>query len=598
VLRGPQGTLYGRNSISGAINVISRRPTEDWYAECGPPAANYNRTVLEGAISGPTFLDNVQFRLVGNWEKQTEGWIDNIVPGQPDEGNIIDQKILEGQLQFQFSDDFEGWMKLTTIQWDNGAGGPGARASWTPHPYSTFLFQNAAVGPNEGFGLNPGTNGVNPSPLGGVNPALSDPRKIASTIPYTVQLDDTYIFASEWIYDFDFAALKYIAGGTRYHYTLTGPTNPEAAPITRFDLPTAAGPVSVDPRYGFTYEEFLSWFSHELNLASNSDGDFQWLVGAYHFRENYRQPVSSGMLFEPRAVFTLDAATGFAPSTAPNPRGLVYDSRPSLRITSKALYGQIDWEFAPTWKTTLGLRYSEDEKRGGESIRLLSYIANTFSPNFNLDLTRVPTVVDQNPPNPRPEGVSGPSTYDPATGLLSRPYDASWSATTGTAGLQWEPDGDTMAYVRYSKGYKAGGFRLGITSSQALSRSRIRSPPTPMKRGSRRPSSTAVPDQHCGFLLRLPERADSVEHPPTAGSTQGASVLFNVPEAVSRGLEFENIFQPVEGLQFLFNYSYLDAFVTNAFAIDPADPSALNKDASPGIVTNIPDNFLPGGPAA
>src|ERR1700754_1545482 len=56
-LRGPQGTLYGRNSIGGAINVISVRPTKEFYAEVRGTYANYNRTLLEAAISGP-ILDN------------------------------------------------------------------------------------------------------------------------------------------------------------------------------------------------------------------------------------------------------------------------------------------------------------------------------------------------------------------------------------------------------------------------------------------------------------------------------------------------------------------------------------------------------------
>src|ERR1700755_2001451 len=52
VLRGPQGTLYGRNSLGGAINVISRHPTEEFYGEVRATVANYGRTLIEGAVSG------------------------------------------------------------------------------------------------------------------------------------------------------------------------------------------------------------------------------------------------------------------------------------------------------------------------------------------------------------------------------------------------------------------------------------------------------------------------------------------------------------------------------------------------------------------
>ena len=61
-------------------------------------------------------------------------------------------------------------------------------------------------------------------------------------------------------------------------------------------------------------------------------------------------------------------------------------------------------------------------------------------------------------------GLNG-VTFTP-DGFAHRAYDADWSAWTGTAGLQWDPDRDTMMYARYSRGYKAGGFNVGISTTE------------------------------------------------------------------------------------------------------------------------------------
>jgi iron complex outermembrane receptor protein len=93
VLRGPQGTLYGRNSIGGAINVISKRPTSEFTGEARVEYGNYERLDMEGAISGP-ITDWLRFKVGGGTYTQDKGYIHNY--GGTDELGVRDDYYLEG----------------------------------------------------------------------------------------------------------------------------------------------------------------------------------------------------------------------------------------------------------------------------------------------------------------------------------------------------------------------------------------------------------------------------------------------------------------------------------------------------------------------
>jgi len=457
VLRGPQGTLYGRASVGGAINIVSRRPTKDWYAEVRGTYANYNHSLLEGAVSGP-LSDNVQFRLAGNWERQTGGWFKNVATnGAPDEGGIINTIFVEGQLAIQFNDKLETWLKVSAIEWHNGSGGPGSNSSWSPYPYATTLFVNGGITPNAAFGYNPAaTNVVAYCPA--VNPSLSNARVVCHDSPNTVKLNDTIIVASHWTYHADGFDIKYITGGTHYHYTLKG--DQDATGVASF---TRSG-VNYPSQYTFTYQEIERWWSHELNIVSTNDGPFQWLVGGFYYKESYEQPVFTEMAAEAKYNTTVLSvcALGSCPSplSVPlDPSRHVFDNRPHFDLRSRAIFGQVDWEFAEKLKLTVGLRYGDDKKTGYESVRIVeSPGAITPAVPLPIDVTPVLGLSTGN------EGVTG-ITYDPTTGFKTRTYDATFSALTGTAVLQWTPTDDVMAYAKYSRGYKAGGFRIGIDTS-------------------------------------------------------------------------------------------------------------------------------------
>jgi iron complex outermembrane receptor protein len=618
VLRGPQGTLYGRNSIGGAINIISKRPTEDPYAEVRAQYQNFNHFIVEAAVSGPTPIPGVQFRLGANWEKQKDGWYHNVLPGQPDEGGVIDQTYVEGQLKMKFNDHFDGWVKIATAHWANDGGGPGQRTGYTSGPFPTYQTNSPGFYINAGYACFPNTGVSKISTVGGIplaqactNPADANHRNFSSVAKGSAKLTGVVIFSSEFTYHFDNMDLKYLGGGTRYNYQAILPT--DAPGITGFTLPNlAGGPGAVIlPRETSYYREDLTWISHEVNLASTGNGPFQWLAGLYYYDERYLQPTAGVLIDQPQVngPFLTGATCAFTGNVCANTPGLnrFYDDRPDIKTTSEAAYGQIDWNFAEHWKTTLGIRYTYDHKRGTEDGRLLCFDVTTctasaanptpfqtgFPPeiigNYLIDLTQIPIIVTggllpgQAGAPGVAKGVSSLTTIDPATGFAHRNYDDHWSATTGTAGVQWDPDPDTMTYFRYSRGYKAGGFNIGnaafFNANPETNPEHVNAYEVGLKKDFGRTLQTNI----AVFYYDYSNYQAPINIVPTGGgvgTTQ--TVFFNIPKSVSQGVELETVWQPIEHLQVLFNYSYLDAHISRASGVvDPADPTAIMPGAKP-----------------
>ncbi|HEX3365424.1 TonB-dependent receptor [Phenylobacterium sp.] len=617
VLRGPQGTLYGRNSIGGAINVISRRPTEDPYAEVRATVANYGRTLLEAAVSGP-LAPNLQYRLAGNWEKQRDGYFTNVVPGMPSEGNVIDQYNLEAQLQGKAGDHFDFWGKMDIVGWNNGGGGPGARSGYSPGPFNYGEFGASSVA--AGFACAPGgvvSNVVNTSPLGCTNPAASDPRKFASNYAQSVALDDTYNGSVNFTYHFPIFDLKYIAGGSNYHYTLQTdngggsitsftinpaatinpllPVNTSTQPcpiVNTLVAPGGCAGLKVFPTNIQTYEENFHNFSHEINIASTGDGALQWLGGLYYYMEGIVQPVFQ-TLPQQTQLATMTPVNSVGASNSLALQNRIFDDRPNVQDRSYAVFGQLDWKFAQDWKATLGLRWSHDHEYGTETLRSVCFATTACAStpqlfgsfSFPLDVTHSITFQGPGTPVdvvPNATNTAGGFTFSP-DGSATRSYDVSSEATTGTLNLQWTPDKDTTAYASYSRGYKQAGIFVGAGSTggnfPGTGAEHLNDYEIGLKKDFGHTLQTNIAAFYYDYL--------DFQAPLTVTSTSGAlsvnqSLFLNVPKSYSYGVEFESTWAPIDNLKILFNYSWNPTGIRSLTNIvDPQDPEALQKGATP-----------------
>ena len=104
VLRGPQGTLYGRGATAGAINLITRRPTEELSGYADATYGNYNAVTVEGGVGGPIVGDKIMMRVSGKYDRR-DGYGKNLFTGN----NVDDRKAfaIRASVLLKPVDDFQ-----------------------------------------------------------------------------------------------------------------------------------------------------------------------------------------------------------------------------------------------------------------------------------------------------------------------------------------------------------------------------------------------------------------------------------------------------------------------------------------------------------
>ena len=663
ILRGPQGTLYGRNAIGGTVNVISVRPTDDFYAEVRAIAENYDFTNLQMAISGP-ITDNLRVRASGYKLDQRKGYFTNVAGG-PSEGSKRDEWQFQVQLEADLGENADLWLSYKKLAWHN-RGGPGARSGYLADSFETGrLDPNYSVVYSSAHGYTPetGLNGIVPGSLRQFNgstvtsnPAQADEHDFISNIPQRVRLRDVHSITTNFVYHLPSIDVKYVGGFQEYKYDLYGDT--DGTTVQSYQIPLAPGsicgtiggafaaglspvnctPLTVNANNGYHYFEYPKWYSHEINLSSTHEGPLQWIVGAFYYNEKYTGTGSTADFFlvGPSSLQTpiLGAAR--------NPDGFWSTGNYALTTRSKALFGQLDWQATETVKFTAGLRYTKDKKFGTEFRRIVCNSDVCYAglyPALGLagfgpgtaatwgsllgdlnSLSRLAPVLglpalaglnglgngamdltDTLAPKSTAgliEGVSTPSVctgagaaqvcrqyvINAATGVASRDLSDTSDAWTGTVGVQWEPDPDTMAYARYSRGYKAFGFSAGgFLAQPKADEETVNSFEVGLKKnfGSSLQANLAV------FYLDYRDLQAPVA--VRVGATN-VTQFVNIEKSVSKGAEFSLIWQPVDGARISFDYGYNPTKIKESLLLVD-----VNDNINTGAISVV-GNALPQAP--
>ena len=441
------------NSIGGAINAISKRPTTDLTGEIRGTIANYGRYEIEAGVSG-SITDGLRVRLAGAHFNQEDGYYENAAGG-PSEGGAGERTYAELQLEADLGEDIEAWVKLSTIKSDMRN-----RTTIYTGPYDYALYPAGYIAPGSAIGY--GTPGVVTSGPS-VNPSLNSPGRFNTDTPGTQKMDGVFNLSTQLTWNLPGMDVRYIGGFRTYNYLSVSDLDDTS--VESYTVPLAAGgsicslfipgctAVTIAPSQAFIYSEDKSYGSSELNFSSNGDGAFQWIAGVYYYSENLKQ---TSRFNAPNLVQIRTPANGPV-----NPDGDFVYAASDLDSRSTAVFGQIDWAFTDQLKLTAGLRYTWDEKEGSESIRIVCYGCGGFTPDQYGTSTPALDVTSSAISTAPAPGVVSAVTTNATTGIATRELAGEWSALTGTLGLQWTPNDDTLAFAKYSRGYKSGGFNAG-----------------------------------------------------------------------------------------------------------------------------------------
>jgi iron complex outermembrane receptor protein len=299
VLKGPQGSLYGRNAIGGAINITTRAPGEEIEGRASVRVARGNELKVGGSLGGPLVRDRIYFRVAGTYHN-TDGLIPNITVGR--KVDDFHDRSARARLVLTPSEslriDLTGFYNRY-----HGGGGWWAPGNLTPLGWNT----------------------VRNDPQGDVLGRATKDQKSASA-----KID----------YDFGALTLTSITGLGNFDQTL----------YQDFDMT----PVSV--LEGFVREEFET-LTQEFRITSNGTGRLRWLAGAF-FQDTTRER-QTDVFLNLGAPPPISAGTG---DPAAKTLAQIADIPSKREYEAYAAFGQADYLMTDRLTATLGLRY-DTEKR-------------------------------------------------------------------------------------------------------------------------------------------------------------------------------------------------------------------------------------------
>ncbi|MGH1372407.1 MAG: TonB-dependent receptor [Cellvibrionaceae bacterium] len=445
VLRGPQSTLFGKNTIGGALNITSAKPTEDFEAEIsGMYEVEHEETEIKGYVSG-ALSDTVRGRFAFQTREMDEGWIENTYYDENEPQT--DEYAGRLSLEWDASDDLLISFKYEHGEWDNNGMPYEQQIGSLGVAYATVAALEGGVGVDNLIG-------ADVTPKDGKSTMGNSTDGIDYGASQTFEGDsDEFAFRAD--YSMDSGTLTAIAGYSEYQFERNLDADFNAFDGIGFEEYEDYDQTSLEVRFvselGEGFEFITGMYYQESNLTANAKSNFN--VDASN-PESFAGPAALAVIGEHNIVH---AATGGAAGVHPGfvgsamtpadfgaAKGFVGTIGQFTRAAqldqeteSWAAFAQGTWDLNDTLRLTAGVRYGEEEKEASQSALCAEWDSYNTGTAFCNPLGLVLAEFT-------------PHEFDD----LSRDEE-DW---TYTVNLQWDVTSDIMAYATVSTGTKSGGF--------------------------------------------------------------------------------------------------------------------------------------------
>ena len=324
VIRGPQGTLFGRNTTAGIIKFESRRPTEETEGYLKAAGGNKGTINVEGAVGG-TLVENTLMGRISFITQNRSDWINNAFTGEDDAIGGFD--IFAGRVQLLWtpSDDFSALL----LYQHQDQGGNSASA------FRANVFDKGSNKLNDNYDRNTvwfdgGDN--NPAKIKSFGVTLKMDWDVGDhTLTSITSYQDIYDRFARGDIDGGYGCLFTCGNITEGPF---GPFGPPSTPFSPFNSPFV---VDVDTGG----DQLVEQITQEIRIASNLDGAFNYQLGAFYFEDDLRS-------------ISKNQSAG-APA-------FVAGSTSDIENTTWAVFGQGSFDVTEQFTLTAGVRYTDDEK--------------------------------------------------------------------------------------------------------------------------------------------------------------------------------------------------------------------------------------------